>query len=197
MEKQPYHKENLREDLIEAGIRLINEHGFEGLSLRKIGAMCGVSHAAPYRHFASKEELVEAMQAHVEEQFANILASSVVGREHEEHSMMEFGKAYVLFFHAHPEYYNFFTRQEGMDIKIGKTPQSTGGTYRPFQLFLEMAQFHLKKMGVCSSKYSAGITAMWALVHGLAGLATMPGVKLDGDWEQLTETVLMGEFRNE
>ncbi len=42
-----YHHGNLRQALIEAGIRIINEKGEDDLSLRKVAAACGVSHAAP------------------------------------------------------------------------------------------------------------------------------------------------------
>ena len=46
--KKSYHHGNLREELIEKGIELINEEGEEKLSLRKVAKMCGVSNAAPY-----------------------------------------------------------------------------------------------------------------------------------------------------
>ena len=41
--KKSYHHGNLREELIEKGIELINEAGEEKLSLRKVAKMCGVS----------------------------------------------------------------------------------------------------------------------------------------------------------
>ena len=50
-----YHHGNLRQALIDAGIKIINESGEESLSLRKVAAECNVSHAAPYAHFNSKD----------------------------------------------------------------------------------------------------------------------------------------------
>ena len=52
-----YHHGNLRQALIDAGIKIINENGEEALSLRKAAAACDVSHAAPYAHFKDKDEL--------------------------------------------------------------------------------------------------------------------------------------------
>ena len=49
--KKSYHHGNLREELIEKGIEMINEAGEEKLSLRKVAKMCGVSNAAPYTYF--------------------------------------------------------------------------------------------------------------------------------------------------
>ena len=43
-------------------IKLVNTEGLHSFSLRKVAAACGVSHAAPYSHFQSKEELLDAMQ---------------------------------------------------------------------------------------------------------------------------------------
>lgn len=62
MEKtDKYHHGNLKKELIEEGIKLMNEVGESGLSLRKIAIRCGVSNAAPYAHFKSKEELLCGM----------------------------------------------------------------------------------------------------------------------------------------
>ena len=51
MVNKPYHHGNLKNELIEAGIALINEEGLSGFSLRKVAAKCNVSNAAPYSHF--------------------------------------------------------------------------------------------------------------------------------------------------
>ena len=65
MEKKPYHHKNLKNDLIEKGIELVNKNGINQLSLRKVAQACGVSHAAPYSHFSNKEELLQEMQLHI------------------------------------------------------------------------------------------------------------------------------------
>ena len=72
-----YHHGNLRQALIEAGIRIINEQGEEQHSLRKVAATCEVSHAAPYAHFKDKEELLAAMQNSVNEQFTAQLQRAI------------------------------------------------------------------------------------------------------------------------
>ena len=77
MKPKPYHHGDLRTVMIEKGIEFINEHGAKSLSLRKIAAACGVSHAAPYSHFAGKEELLTAIEKHITEQFAAALKESV------------------------------------------------------------------------------------------------------------------------
>jgi AcrR family transcriptional regulator len=61
--KRAYHHGNLRQDLVTAALDIINKSGLEALTLRAVGQRLGVSQAAPYRHFASKEALLAAVAA--------------------------------------------------------------------------------------------------------------------------------------
>lgn len=47
-----------RNQLIQAGARLIAERGFPGMRLEDLGAAAGISGPAVYRHFANKEALL-------------------------------------------------------------------------------------------------------------------------------------------
>ncbi len=46
-DKRGYHHGNLREALIEAALKLINEHGSDGVTLSEAARIAGVSAAAP------------------------------------------------------------------------------------------------------------------------------------------------------
>ncbi|WP_280261635.1 TetR/AcrR family transcriptional regulator [Nocardia wallacei] len=51
-------KAQRREQLLEAGARLIADRGFPGVRLDDLGAAAGISGPAVYRHFPSKEALL-------------------------------------------------------------------------------------------------------------------------------------------
>lgn len=51
----------VRDRLIEAGIRELESYGVQGFSLRRVAQTCGVSCAAPYKHFKDKRALIEAI----------------------------------------------------------------------------------------------------------------------------------------
>ena len=104
-----YHHGDLRNALIETGIRIVNECGEKGLSLRKLAAACGVSNAAPYAHFSGKEELIQAMQEYVTEKFTGRLQEAIDRKADEgaEQMILAMGKAYVLFFVENPTYFTF------------------------------------------------------------------------------------------
>lgn len=55
----------LRERLIEAGIEEISARGLQNFSVRRIAARCGVSCAAPYKHFADKRSYVAAIIGYI------------------------------------------------------------------------------------------------------------------------------------
>lgn len=56
-----YHHGNLRATLLAAAERSLREHGADQLSLRELAREVGVSHAAPRRHFADRQALLDAL----------------------------------------------------------------------------------------------------------------------------------------
>lgn len=58
-----YHHGDLKNALIRAGIEILSKEGVQALSLRKVAKQAGVSHAAPYAHFADKQALIAAIAA--------------------------------------------------------------------------------------------------------------------------------------
>lgn len=52
-----------REALVAAAAQLLDEGGPEAVTLREVGHRAGVSHNAPYKHFADKEALLAAVAA--------------------------------------------------------------------------------------------------------------------------------------
>lgn len=52
-----------REALVTVAAQLLDEGGGEAVTLREVGRRAGVSHNAPYKHFADKEALLAAVAA--------------------------------------------------------------------------------------------------------------------------------------
>jgi AcrR family transcriptional regulator len=55
--------DSTRERLIDAATRLLDEGGPAAVTLREVGRLAGVSHNAPYKHFADKQDLLAAVAA--------------------------------------------------------------------------------------------------------------------------------------
>lgn len=61
MDRRPYHHGNLRASLLAEAERTLREQGIDQLSLRDLARQAGVSHAAPRRHFADRQALLDAL----------------------------------------------------------------------------------------------------------------------------------------
>jgi AcrR family transcriptional regulator len=61
MADRPYHHGNLRAALLGEAERTLREQGIDALSLRDLARQAGVSHAAPRRHFADRQALLDAL----------------------------------------------------------------------------------------------------------------------------------------
>jgi AcrR family transcriptional regulator len=61
MNGRPYHHGNLRAALLAEAERTLRERGIDELSLRDLARQAGVSHAAPRRHFADRQALLDAL----------------------------------------------------------------------------------------------------------------------------------------
>jgi len=59
--RKPYHHGDLKNALIRAGAELLVQEGVAALTLRRVARRAGVSHSAPYAHFADREALVAAI----------------------------------------------------------------------------------------------------------------------------------------
>jgi AcrR family transcriptional regulator len=58
-----------RQALVESAFALIAERGFEGLRLRDVAAAAGIDHSTLHHHFATKQDLVDAVVGHTVQQF--------------------------------------------------------------------------------------------------------------------------------
>ena len=108
---------NLREALIQAGIHEINANGVSGFSIRRVADACGVSCAAPYRHFESKRDFIAAIIDYVNDIWAQeqeeILKSC--GNSLREQTLT-ISVEYVRFLMEHPTYRNILMlHDEGFD----------------------------------------------------------------------------------
>lgn len=62
-------RDDRRAQLVAAAFRRVAESGFEGLRLRQVAEDVGIDHSTLHHHFATKQDLVEAVAAHTTRQF--------------------------------------------------------------------------------------------------------------------------------
>ena len=189
--KKSYHHGNLREELIEKGIELINEVGEEKLSLRKVAKMCGVSNAAPYTYFKKKSDLLYAMSDYIWGILAAELDKTSKRYENQEDLLVKLGKTYVMFFCGNNRYYHFIISRKNMKIDLfSKFSKIENNNEKAFSILKIEAMKILEKMGVPNQAMQDKIIAMWALVQGLTTIMITNDIKYSESWEEKIEEII-------
>ena len=189
MKKKEYHHGDLRKELIEKGIELINDKGKEAISLRKVAEKCGVSNAAPYSHFRNKEQLIEAMQVYVFNLLGNELEKIRRNYENSPEILLKLGKGYILFFCNYPQYHSFIFSRKNVKIDLS-LDNIQNLDNKAINILKETAVEFFEKLNFSKEIIQNKIIAMWALVEGLATLVTMSDMDYDEEWELKIEEIL-------
>ena len=186
--KNNYHHGNLRQALIDAGIKIINESGEEGLSLRKVAASCGVSHAAPYAHFADKESLLNAIKESVTERFTMELEQAIHAPSvnNAEQAIRAMGNSYILFFKSNPDYFHFLFQRQNIEIHTDMSREYKDD-YEPFLILRRLFKEYLSEneIDMPEKDQELELIKTWAVVQGLSSIACMPNVQTTVSLEEL------------
>ena len=185
-----YHHGDLKECLIKAGLKLLVDEGVDNFSLRKTAAMCNVSHAAPYKHFKNKEELINAISEFVYKEFEDSM--SQVEGENPYEKIIELGKRYVSFMAENYDYLRYLflnsnNKNKPIVIEGGIIKQNE---FKSFNIFRNAAEECLEYKNVKKEKYAQDITAMWAIVHGLATMIGNNTISYEGTYLDFVESIL-------
>src|SRR5580693_7259669 len=92
-----YHHGDLRSALVDAAIGVIAERGVRGFSLAETTRRLGVTTAAPYRHFADRDELLAAVAIRALTVFATMLSAAADAADTPAERLAGMAGAYVRF----------------------------------------------------------------------------------------------------
>jgi AcrR family transcriptional regulator len=100
-----YHHGDLRRALVQAALILVTEEQDWTFSLREVARRAGVSHNAPYNHFADKSDLLAAVAAAGMERLGERMQAAVAGVEDPAEALLASGLTYVRFGAENPALY--------------------------------------------------------------------------------------------
>lgn len=167
--KDTYHHGNLRRALMDESLAVIAEKGVDGLSLRDVAGRIGVSHAAPYHHFADKAGLLRALGSEGMTLLDGKMAEAEqAASDGPSERLLAVGKAYVIFAVEHREYFAVFTAPETSgSATADEEGRESGATWRRLLDNVIACQ----EAGVLRAG-DPTLTAvfLWSVVHGFAEL---------------------------
>lgn len=154
-QEQPYHHGELRSALLLAATALLAEGGLASISLREVARRAGVSHNAPYRHFADRDSLLAALAT---------IGFVQLGQEMDQQhgGLAELGQCYVHFALTQPGYFALMFSVSLDKRRYPGLQQASAALHARLTAAVQVA----------APQHSQPITvlAAWSLVHGLAHL---------------------------
>jgi AcrR family transcriptional regulator len=163
--KQAYHHKDLRNALIDEAIRMLSDSGISTLTLRELARRLGVTHTAPYAHFADKTALLEGIAEAGFAQLADILESEKAEAPNPRHAMTKMSLAYVRFAREQPHLYRLMFAAEELadDPECEMSPEGA-------RAFAAVAETIAQLAPARAANVDELAVAAWALVHGVAML---------------------------
>jgi len=92
-----YHHGDLKAALVDGAVELIVERGVRRFSLAELSRRLGVTVAAPYRHFASRDELLAAVAVRALRSFGDALAAQAAETDPPDERLAAMAGGYVRF----------------------------------------------------------------------------------------------------
>ena len=169
MSPRKYHHGDLKNALIQAGIKILSTEGLAALSLRKVAQRAGVSHAAPYAHFADKQAMVAAISTAGYRQLYDRLESAVMKYQDDPlRQLVEAAWAYLQFAIREPAHFKLTL--SGVVEKEQDYPAFVEMTGKAFRLLVQLTESCQQAGILRPGPPEQAAISVWSLVHGFASL---------------------------
>src|SRR5277367_1185836 len=200
-----YHHGDLRRSLIDAALALVTEDQDWTFSLREVARRAGVSHSAPYNHFADKRDLLAAVAATGFAQLGERILAAISGIENPQTALERSALAYVSFGVENPAHYRLMFSSALVTAKEGR-PESVAAAGAATRAILAGIIRRGAAKGIFDASLSrddelrVSVLTAWSTVHGLTmltidGIADTPQVSIEEVARKVANLVCYGLLR--
>jgi AcrR family transcriptional regulator len=167
--KAGYHHGDLRRALLDATLRLVDQHGPQGFTLRAAARAAGVTAGATYHHFEDKDALLTAVAEEGFELFRKALQEAAEKpAESARERSRSVGVAYVLFAVRHPTRFRVMVGY-GVEARLRRDGLASSAM-ATYELVRDVLIQGLKDKPTDAIS-NAEVLGWWSVVHGLSFLA--------------------------
>ena len=169
MEKDKYHHGDLKQALIESGMRILKEEGVNALTLRSAARAAGVSHSAPYSHFADKQALLAAISTMgFNDLYDRITTTVMEFRNSPRELLTETGWTYIQFAVSEPNCFKLMF--SGILEDEHSYPEFMAAVQKTYQKLVDVVEICQEGKVLRSGPQEENAIAVWSLVHGFVSL---------------------------
>lgn len=167
--RRTYHHGALREALLDGAREMLVERGAEGFSLSALARRLGVSTAAPYRHFADRDALINCLCVEGYREFGAALDEAYSSTDDPRARVTALGVAYLRFAREHRAVFGLMFAARGAPVADAGAP-----TFEPLVRAVVAAQTAELLPPDLDPRVVA--RTLWATLHGLAVLDQRGGL---------------------
>ncbi|WCC79919.1 TetR/AcrR family transcriptional regulator [Cutibacterium equinum] len=192
-ERQAYHHGHLRESLVKEGLEMARRGGAEAVVLREATRRVGVSPNAAYRHFASRDDLLDEVGLAAADQIGLTMREAVAeahGEGDEAQVVAELVaacRAYLDFALAEPGLFDVAYRISDAGLDMLKADRSKAPNY-PDSVINDVLTGPDVKLSERVDVRGL-VILLWSLLHGFVSLSTSGPLRGDKTAER-AENVL-------
>jgi AcrR family transcriptional regulator len=195
--ERPYHHGDLQRAIVTAALEVLGETQSTEFSLRELARRAGVTHNAPYKHFADKRELLAAVSAVGFDLLAKRLIGAMQGQTTPRARLFAIARDYVRHGVENPALYRLMfggyltgpdDARPAVEIAAAENTKTLladaiahGALGRPLPSTPRNEQ-----------KIAAAILIFWSLMHGFTLLLVDRLVGPSRRTDELSESVLQG-----
>jgi AcrR family transcriptional regulator len=164
----------LREEIIDAAVRLIDAGGPERVTLRGVAREAGISAPSIYDHFADRAEILWALKERFLGELEVHIQAAIDQHQGSTERLMAGCQAYLTFAERWPSRYGYlFAYNAGGEGKVPPGPPEGGPN--PFEALVDGITDCVSEGTSASTDPRRDATAVWSALHGYAGLrASIP-----------------------
>lgn len=164
-----YHHGDLKNALLDAARDLVSEGSVDGFTLREVARRAGVSPAAPYHHFADKNDLVRQLAIRAFDTMRQNLQTAADSTADSAQQLEAMGVAYLHFAFTHAAEFRFMFKRELCAPPGQPDPLEIAG--RAAQAVLHGAVVTAQaNRTIRAGDPQPIVLTIWSAIHGLSGI---------------------------
>jgi AcrR family transcriptional regulator len=164
-------KQEIRQLILEASMKLFVEEGFSHVSVRKIAEQIQYSPTTLYLYFKDKNEILfHCCESGFEKMLEQNKSLALIGNPLER--LHQMGVNYLNFGLSNPEYYDLMFIQDAPMARINELGEGWSSGDQALEFLKIIIKEAMDKDLLIPAKVESVALAVWGMVHGLVSLAT-------------------------
>jgi AcrR family transcriptional regulator len=194
---RPYHRGDLHRAIVSAALNILHETQSTDFSLRELARRAGVSHSAPYKHFAEKRELLAAISAAGFGVMAKRMADATAGLSDPRARLSAMARDYVRYGVENPALYRLMFGGDRAGSDEGRPAIERGAAEKTRALLADAIIDGALGCPIPNTlrnkrKIAGAILIFWSQMHGLTLLLVDRHVGPTRKIDELSGSVLQG-----